>query len=260
MRVDPQVDAVDQLMLKSPMAVVEAQLDALQRGDIQGTCFDLASSRFRRAVAPRQRFEQIVRERPELRPLVACGRYEVLSALRTGPREWKCRVNVTSAVGSMPFSVEYAVELRQHDDTEVRYDLGQCMTHKTLGYRGVVIGWDSECRMSDDWCRSTGVHELTHGREQPFYHVLVDKRDQPGSQIAYVAQESIVSADVTAIDHVHFQFTFADPGASFTGEVDEERGTWRPSPALREQYPLGLDGCWLVDRIFPDPLAAGFDA
>jgi len=59
---------------------------------------------------------------------------------------------------------------------------------------------------------------------------------------------------------VHFQFTFAEPGASFTGEVDEERGTWRPSPALREQYPLGLDGCWLVDRIFPDPLAAGFDA
>ena len=30
---------------------------------------------------------------------------------------------------------------------------------------------------------------------------------------------------------------------------------------LREQYPLGLEGCWLVDYVFPDRQASdGFDA
>ena len=40
--------------------------------------------------------------------------------------------------------------------------------------------------------------------------------------------------------------------ASFTGEVDAAAGVWKPTPTLREQYPRGLDGCWLVDEVAPE--------
>ena len=90
------------------------------------------------------------------------------------------------------------------------------------------------------------VGQLKHGRTQPFYHVLVDRRDRPGSPMTYVAQEELQSTRVHKIEHAYFS------AATFTGEVDEERGTWRPSERLREQYPLNLEGCWLVDRVVPD--------
>ena len=98
-----------------PIAVVEAQLDRLQRGEIQ-SCFDFSSSQFRRAAGPRQRFEKLLRQRPEYRPLVDCKNYTVLSALQLGPTKWSCRVRVDNRVGSMPFSVEYRWELTQQGD------------------------------------------------------------------------------------------------------------------------------------------------
>jgi hypothetical protein len=33
-----------------------------------------------------------------------------------------------------------------------------------------------------------GIHRLPHGGQQPFYHVLVDERDRPGTHTTYVAQ------------------------------------------------------------------------
>ena len=42
--------------------------------------------------------------------------------------------------------------------------------------------------------------------------------------------------------------------AVFTGEIDERRGTWTPNVVLREQYPLGLAGCWLVNRVVIEKL------
>ena len=46
----------------------------------------------------------------------------------------------------------------------------------------------------------------------------------------------------------------------FTGEVDKENGTMTPTPELREQFPPGLEGRWLVDRFYPDNLYAEFNA
>lgn len=237
-----------------PMAVVEHQLAALKRGEVQ-SCFDFSSSRFRRVTGPRQRFEKIVRQAPEYKPLVDCSDYEILSALQIGPQRWKCRVRVDNVVGRMPFSVEYRWELTRQSETDITYDLGQCMVHKKYGYRGLIVGWDHECRQSDEWCETMEVDKLTHGRAQPFYHVLVDRRDRPGGQMTYVAQESIEGTAIFSIDHPYFK------EATFTGEVDQRRGTWKPNPLLREQYPLGLEGCWLVDHVFPDKVAERtFDA
>ena len=238
----------------APMAVVEAQLEALQRGDIE-PCFDYSSTSFRRSAGPRQRFAKIVSETPEYKPLVNNTKYEVLSITELGDRQWMCRLRVENSVGSMPFSVEYRWDLTQQQDGAVMYDLGQCMTHKKYKYRGVVVGWDAQCKQNDEWCEKNLVDTLEHGRNQPFYHVLADTRDRPGPpQMTYVAQECMVCIDPQLIKHPHFGET------TFTGQIDEERGTWVPNQALREQYPLGLDGCWLVDRFYPDKLYESFQA
>ena len=36
--------------------------------------------------------------------------------------------------------------------------------------------------------QAMGIHRLPHGGQQPFYHVLVDERDRPGTHTTYVAQ------------------------------------------------------------------------
>merc|ERR1712224_600921 len=100
-------------------------------------------------------------------------------------------------LGSMPFSVTYTWELVQHCEASIQYDLGQCILHKEHGSRGVVIGWDSECRQPEEWCQAAGIDALTHGRAQPFYMLLVDGSDV----VSYVAQESIVPTPIQGIDH-----------------------------------------------------------
>ena len=233
----------------APLAVVETQLEALQRGEVAKT-FDFSSSRFRRVAGPRHRFEKIVRDSPEYKPLVENERYQILSVLQVAPNRWKCRVRVHNAIGRTPFSVEYNWELTQQMDREVKFDLGQCVTHARFKYRGVIVGWDSECKQSEEWCATMKIDDLPLGRKQPFYHVLADTRDRPNAQMTYVAQENIEPIDVMLIKHPHFS------EAVFSGDIDEEHGTWKPTPVLREQYPLGLEGCWLVDTVFPDRQAS----
>ena len=41
-------------------------------------------------------------------------------------------------------------------------------------YHCVIYGWDHRCEMSDAWIQQMGVDNLPHGRNQPFYNVLVE--------------------------------------------------------------------------------------
>ena len=91
-----------------------------------------------------------------------------------------------------------------------------------------------------------GVDDLPKGRGQPFYKVLVDGRTDYGAKETYVAQENILPRPVQPILHPKF----GQP--HFTGEVDEESGTWVPNPLLRELYPRDVAGCWMVDSVMPD--------
>ena len=76
--------------------------------------------------------------------------------------------------------------------------------------------------------------------------MLVDRKDRPGATMTYVAQENLDRSPARIIEHPFFTT------ASFTGEVDAAAGVWKPTPMLREQYPRGLDGCWLVDEVAPE--------
>ena len=235
-----------------PMAVVEAQLKALQSDEV-GSCFNLSSADLRHAAGPKPRFTDLLRTMPEYKPMIASESYEVLSALQVGTDTWKYRVRVANKLGSIPFSVGYTYELTK-GECDVRHDLGQCITHRKHKDmpRGVIAGWDSRCRQPETWCRANDVDSLPMGRDQPFYHVLVDN-----NRYAYVAQEHVECTGVEPITHKSFDEYFS---GEVTDEADEARRTYVPTREAREQYPLGLEGCWLVNRVFPDKEQSSFDA
>ena len=49
--------------------------------------------------------------------------------------------------------------------------------------------------LTEAWIETMGVDGLPKGRDQPFYHVLVDARDRAGDQVTYVAQENMQQPD-----------------------------------------------------------------
>jgi len=75
-------------------------------------------------------------------------------------------------------------------DAKVKYRVGQVFKHQRYGYEGVIVGWDAMCGASDAWIDQMGVDNLQGGRNQSFYHVLVDEKST-----RYVAQENIHPID-----------------------------------------------------------------
>jgi heat shock protein HspQ len=73
--------------------------------------------------------------------------------------------------------------------TVPRFECGQVVHHKTLRYRGLILGVDEEYRGSEEglaastWPRSF--------RDQPWYHVLI----HDSSQEAYVAEKNLELQD-----------------------------------------------------------------
>ena len=68
--------------------------------------------------------------------------------------------------------------------TEARFEVGQLVQHRLYAYRGVVVGFDPECRADDTWYWSNATQP---DRDQPWYHVLVHGAEGA----AYVAEENL---------------------------------------------------------------------
>ncbi|EFN56754.1 hypothetical protein CHLNCDRAFT_144212 [Chlorella variabilis] len=113
-----------------------------------------------------------------------------------------------TALRSMLGEIEAAAEAvhPREGQEAVSFVVGQVIRHRRYQYRGVIIGWDPECRASEEWVQQMGVDRLPGGRRQPFYHVLPDPEDRPGQAQTYVAQEN-VQPEALAAPHA------ADPGA-----------------------------------------------
>ncbi|KAK9802570.1 hypothetical protein WJX73_004714 [Symbiochloris irregularis] len=84
------------------------------------------------------------------------------------------------------------IQLDGEKRAAVRYKLGQCIVHRKYSYRGVIVGFHTECEAGEGWIQTMRVDTLPFGRKQPFYNVLVDGADRPGGHTTYVAQENIV--------------------------------------------------------------------
>ena len=114
--------------------------------------------------------------------------------------------------------------------TRPLYDIGECVVHGKYNYRGVIVGSDSSCMQSEAWIRANGVSTLRKGRAQPFYHVLADTRDRPGSSIYYVAHENVlIDTPSEALRHPLL-------GDFFVG-FDAAQGVFVPTTELRERHP-----------------------
>ena len=66
------------------------------------------------------------------------------------------------------------VKARTTPETQdrVRYKVGQVFHHKRYHYQAVITGWDTECAATPDWMNHMGIHTLSRGQHQSFYHVL----------------------------------------------------------------------------------------
>ncbi|KAL9031095.1 MAG: hypothetical protein Q9196_000858 [Gyalolechia fulgens] len=75
----------------------------------------------------------------------------------------------------------------------VHFTIGRVFRHKRYNYQGVITGWDVECAAGETWMSQMGVDQLSRGRHQSFYHVLVEDKT-----VRYVAEENITDISVDA--------------------------------------------------------------
>lgn len=58
------------------------------------------------------------------------------------------------------------------DADPVQHRIGTYFEHKRYGYRGFIVGWDSNCAANASWITQMRVDDLPRGRDQPFYNIV----------------------------------------------------------------------------------------
>jgi len=107
----------------------------------------------------------------------------------------------------------------------IKFKVGQVIKHKKFGYRGVIIGWDSQARAPDYWLQVN--HFDPSWRYQPNYSVLVHGNDRTDYQTTYVVEENMEEILDTQISHPDIEEYFE--------KFDGDRYVARPW--LKELYP-----------------------
>jgi heat shock protein HspQ len=80
-----------------------------------------------------------------------------------------------------------------------RFDVGDVVQHRLLGFRGVIFDVDPVFANSDEWYESIPV-ELRPAKDQPFYHLMAENDDS--TYVAYVSQQNLVSDGVSGpVEH-----------------------------------------------------------
>jgi heat shock protein HspQ len=102
-----------------------------------------------------------------------------------------------------------------------RFFVGQLVSHRRYGYRGVIAGRDPRCRADESWYFSNRTQPE---RNQPWYHVLV----HGGMHTTYVAEENL--EPYTGGEQVVHPLT-RDLFASFSaGHYQPHEGVEFPAP------------------------------
>ncbi|ETI25274.1 hypothetical protein G647_04649 [Cladophialophora carrionii CBS 160.54] len=113
----------------------------------------------------------------------------------------------------------------------VEYKVGQVFRHRRRGYLAVIYGWDHYCRMQEQWITMNQVDRLPHGRNQPFYNVLVEDEST-----RYVAQENVVLLSAEEITEQHVNAFPIEIGKWFK-RYDPDTGTFVSN--VKDEYPEG---------------------
>lgn len=77
-------------------------------------------------------------------------------------------------------------------DPGFQFAIGQLVSHRRYGYRGVIVARDASCQADDDWYQSNRTQPP---RDRPWYHVLVDGAT---GQATYAAESSLQAAAAPA--------------------------------------------------------------
>jgi hypothetical protein len=123
----------------SPTEVVEAQLEALQRGDVQ-TCFRFFSEAGQEEVGA-LRFELLMRQMPAYSPLISSERYAVLGALPLSEGRYRCRVRIWPRTYVL-VAVWPGLSVLDYDwELSIDYDQGRWVVDSITPDGGVA--WDA---------------------------------------------------------------------------------------------------------------------
>lgn len=148
----------------------------------------------------------------ELDKLVAVERYEEAAQIRDSMTLLEFRKRL----------------LEMSAKPRVLFRVGDTVYHKKNGYKGVIFGHDPECSAPPDWQKTEDVASLVDGSNQPFYHILVDVRDNPKAVTSYVAQEDLqLRKSCQPVLHPWISRFF----------VGFQDGTFFPGSKLRQMYP-----------------------
>merc|ERR1712070_595885 len=124
---------------------------------------------------------------------------------------------------------------------EYEYRLGQQVVHAEGKWRGVICGYDPVCCEDALWVERAAVDNLSNGRNQPFYQVLVDSaqfgRRSGGDnqyEIAYVPQQRLRVPDRQAGEERGKEISHPYMYLLFYGQ--DSKGDYIPIGQLREKY------------------------
>ncbi|RZF45180.1 hypothetical protein LSTR_LSTR009951 [Laodelphax striatellus] len=92
-----------------------------------------------------------------------------------------------------------SVHSKVHEERpgDLKYRIGQVIQHKSLSYRGVVIGWE--------------YHKKESHFKQPVYTVLIDETHVKGDRITSfmeLAQDQVILLKFTQVKHRHLKRYF----------------------------------------------------
>ena len=128
----------------------------------------------------------------------------------------------------------------------ITYRVGQIVRHKKYGYRGVIIGYDATCKADLSWKRRMRIHTLDHGDNQPFYNLLVDRRDDSRRERTYAAQENLVDMEYQSTNQDEENTTSSDSTTAgilhpsiedYFESFSFRDSIYRPNETLRGMYP-----------------------
>ena len=124
-----------------------------------------------------------------------------------------------------------------------KFELGEIVIHKELGYKGVVRGWDYRPTIdcSSEW-------NLLEKKDDQLFYSVIPYEDDSSLNIAftkkhafYVAEESLIKSDPS---HGHDDDTmFSDMGKTCFDQFDESTQKYLAKPKLRfcSVFPPSVD-------------------
>ena len=71
-----------------------------------------------------------------------------------------------------------------------KFNIGQVVSHRLFGFRGVIYDVDPQYANTEEWYQSI-PQEIRPAKDQPFYHLLAENADS--YYTAYVSQQNLVS-------------------------------------------------------------------